>query len=300
MTSRTRNSCDFDAAGLDMSQGLAGPPLRPRARHVRVVSAKVRKLVILSSITTAVLLSSQRADAATILWVGHCGDAPGYPTIQGAINAANAGDTVKVCPGIYVENVTINKVSLTVVSTGGAGVTRILAAQVASVVSITQPNASLVGFTLVPVASVAKYDIGVNVNIGGNASAEIAHNVIRGGRIGVNLGCASSGSTVYHNVVRGSSEAGINIDTCEVPGPPYQGSTFNSVHHNAVCGGLFPYSIAAGDGSHFNDVHHNTGKWISIYGNGNIVHNNTAQLFNIVPGNPANVAFNNTVAAVCP
>jgi len=30
------------------------------------------------------------------------------------------------------------------------------------------------------------------------------------------------------------------------------------------------------------------------------VHNNTAQLFNIVPGNPANATLNNTVAAVCP
>ena len=270
------------------------------SKTVRGVSANVRKLLVLSSITTAMLLSSQRADAATILWVGHCGDAPGYPTIQGAINAANAGDTVKVCPGTYVENVTINKVGLTVVSTGGADVTRILAAQVASVVSITQPNASLVGFTLVPVASVAKYDIGVNVNIGGNASAEIAHNVIRGGRIGVNLGCASSGSTVYHNVVRGSSEAGINIDTCEVPGPPYKAAPSIRCTTTPSVAAFIPYSIAAGDGSHFNDVHHNTGKWISIYGNGNIVHNNTAQLFNIVPGNPANVAFNNTVAAVCP
>ena len=140
MTSRKRGSCEFDAAGLDVSQGLAGTPVRPRARHVRGVSANVRKLLVLSSITTAVLLSSQRADAATVLWVGHCGNVPGYPTIQAAINAASAGDTIKVCPGTYVENVTINKASLTVVSTGGAAVTRILAAQVATVVAITQPE----------------------------------------------------------------------------------------------------------------------------------------------------------------
>jgi hypothetical protein len=255
----------------------------------------MRKLLVLSLITTAVLLSWQRADAATIIWVGECENEAGYMTIQAAINAASAGDTINVCPGSYTENVTINKASLTVVSTGGAGVTRIVAAVISSVVAITQPNATIVGFTLVPAGSVAKYDIGVNVAIEGNASAEIAHNVIRGGRIGVNLGCASSGSTVYHNIVRGAKETGINIDTCEVPGLP--GSTFNSVHHNTVCGGLIPYSIAAGQGSDFNDVHHNVGKWISIYGDGNIVHNNTAQLFII---NPANVTVNNTVAAVCP
>ena len=175
----------------------------------------------------------------------------------------------------------------------------IRAAVIDSVVTVTGVNAAVAGFTLVPWGSAAKYDIGVNVAIAGNASAEIAHNYIRGGRIGVNLGCASSGSTVYHNNVRGATETGINIDTCEIP-PEFPGSTFNSVHHNTVCGGLFPYSIAGGQGSDFNSVHHNTGRWITLFGDGNIVHNNTAQLFNIVPGNPANVTFNNTAAAVCP
>jgi hypothetical protein len=50
------------------------------------------------------------------------------------------------------------------------------------------------------------------------------------------------------------------------------------VHHNTVCGGLVPYSIAAGDGSDFNAIHHNVARWISVYGDGNLVHNNTAQL----------------------
>ena len=113
----------------------------------------------------------------------------------------------------------------------------------------------------------------------------------------MNLGCGSSGSTVYHNVVRGATETGINIDTCEIAELP--GSTFNSVHHNTVCGGLYPYSIAGGQGSDFNSVHHNTARWITFYGDGNIVHNNTAELFNLWPGDPANVTFNNTVAAVC-
>jgi len=267
----------------------------------------MRKVLVLIMLLAAVLVYGQNANAATI-WVSPTalGPAPGiscnnagYTVIQAAINAANAGDTVNVCPGSYVENITINKVNLTVSSTGGFGVTIIRAAVVNSVVTVTGANATVVGFTLVPVGSVAKYDIGVNVAIAGNASTEIAHNYIRGGRIGVNLGCASSGSTVYHNNVRGATEAGINIDTCEIA-PAYPGSTFNSVHHNTVCGGLFPYSIAGGQGSDFNSVHHNTARWITLFGDGNIVHNNTAQLFNIVPGNPANVAFNNTAAAVCP
>ena len=266
----------------------------------------MRKVLVLIMLLAAVLVSGQNANAAT-RWVrpNALGPAPGtscinagYATIQAAINAANAGDTVNVCPGIYIENITINKAKLTVSSTGGYGVTIIRAAVVNSVVTVTGSKAYIAGFTLVPVGSVAKYDIGVNVAIGGNASTEIADNYIRGGRIGVNLGCASSGSTVYHNIVRGATETGINIDTCEIP--PFPGSTFNSVHHNTVCGGLYPYSIAGGQGSDFNSVHHNTARWITLFGDGNIVHNNTAQLFNIVPGNPPNVKFNNTAAAVCP
>jgi hypothetical protein len=254
----------------------------------------------------AVLVSGQNADAATV-WVrpNAPGPAPGincnnagYATIQAAINAANPGDTVNVCPGSYMENITINKANLTVSSTGGAVVTMIKAAVVSSVVTLAGVNATVAGFTLVPAGSVAKYDIGVNIAIAGHAGAEIAHNYIRGGRIGVNLGCASSGSTVYHNNVIGATETGINIDTCEIA-PAYPGSTFNSVHHNTVCGGIFPYSIAGGQGSDFNSIHHNTARWITLFGDGNIVHNNTAQLFNIVPGNPANVSFNNTAAALC-
>ena len=267
----------------------------------------MRRVLVLVLLLAAVLVSRQNADAATV-WVSPTASGPapgtscnnaGYATIQAAINAANAGDTVNVCPGSYVENITINKANLTVSSTGGYPVTIVRAAVINSVVTVTGINATVTGLTLVPWGSTAKYDIGVNVAIGGNASTEIAHNYIRGGRIGVNLGCASSGSTVYHNIVRGATETGINIDTCEIA-PAYPGSTFNSVHHNAVCGGLFPYSIAGGQGSDFNSVHHNTARWITLFGDGNIVHDNTAQVFNIVPGSPANATFNNSVAAVCP
>ena len=267
----------------------------------------MRKILVPMMLLAAVGVSALNAQGAT-LWVSPSavGPAPGinchnagYATIQAAINAASAGDTVTVCPGTYVENITINKANLTVSSTDGYGVTIIRAAVVNSVVTVTGVNATLAGFALVPAGSSAKYDIGVNVAIGGNASTEIAYNYIRGGRIGVNLGCGSSGSTVYHNMVRGATETGINIDTCEIA-PAYPGSTFNSVHHNTVCGGLFPYSIDGGWGSDFNSVHHNTARWITLSGDGNIVHNNAAQLFNIVAGSPANVTFANTVAPVCP
>jgi hypothetical protein len=257
---------------------------------------KMRKLLLTTWLTAATATPS-------VIWVNDdagsytapatsCTDA-GYAKIQAAIDAAASGDTINVCPGTYVENLTVNKSDLTIASTNGAPVTVIRAAVSYHVVQITSPNVTLQGFTIVPFGS-ADGDIGVNVAIEGSTGAVIARNVIRGGRIGINLGCASSGSTVIHNVVSSASEAGINVDTCE--SPPFPGSGYNSVHHNIVCGGIFPYSIAVGGSSNNNAVHHNTGIWISVGGTGNTVHHNTATLFLIAPGN---TSFANNVADLC-
>ena len=263
--------------------------------------------VALALVTIAIATPSTAFAAPTVRWVndnsatgylapGASCTKPGYATIQAAINAASAGDTVNVCSGTYVENVSINKANLKVLSTNGAAVTIVRSPATLAVFSITQRNVTLDGFTIVPFGLTAKYDIGVNVAIQGNASAEIAHNDIVRGRIGINLGCSSAASTIYRNVVRGATEAWINIDTCEIA-PLYPGSTDNSVHHNTVCGGLQPYSIAGGQGSNNNHIHHNTAIWITAAGTGNHVHNNVAEVFNIAQ--PGNLVNNNTVANVC-
>ncbi|HEX9991191.1 MAG TPA: right-handed parallel beta-helix repeat-containing protein [Chloroflexia bacterium] len=44
----------------------------------------------------------------------------GYSTIQAAITAASAGDTIQVCPGSYNENVNINKNGITLVGAGAS------------------------------------------------------------------------------------------------------------------------------------------------------------------------------------
>ena len=75
----------------------------------------MRDVLVQFTLLAAVLVGGQSANAATI-WVSPSASGPapgiscsiaGYATIQGAINAANAGDTVYVCPGSYLETITI-------------------------------------------------------------------------------------------------------------------------------------------------------------------------------------------------
>ena len=73
------------------------------------------------------------------------------PTIQAAINAAVAGDTVLVAPGTYKENINFMGKAITVASSGGAKVTTIDGGLAASVVTFSSGETTasvLSGFTI--------------------------------------------------------------------------------------------------------------------------------------------------------
>jgi len=65
------------------------------------------------------LLTSSTSALATTRWVndppntylppGTSCTNPGYPTIGAAVAAAVSGDTIRVCDGMYTENVILNK-----------------------------------------------------------------------------------------------------------------------------------------------------------------------------------------------
>ena len=80
---------------------------------------KLVQLVIVSIVLAACVSTSIPRVSAAELKVGGQGQ---YQTISAAVKAANAGDTILVSPGTYVENVVVNK-PLKIVSTKGAQAT---------------------------------------------------------------------------------------------------------------------------------------------------------------------------------
>ena len=76
---------------------------------------KASLLFVVGMVSGLVALVAPTASAAATLWVNDdavaggnasCAD-PGYSSIQAAVNASSAGDTISVCPGTYPENVSI-------------------------------------------------------------------------------------------------------------------------------------------------------------------------------------------------
>jgi hypothetical protein len=268
------------------------------------------KNVLISSLValfigSASLLQTTSA-VATTFWVNDDAltySSPGtgctnadYAAISAAILAASQDDNINVCPGTYTENVLVNKNGLTITSTGGASVTTVHAAISFYVFQITATGVTIEGLTIVP-AGFADGDIGINVSIEGDTGLTLSHNVVLGGRIGVNLGCASFGSELAHNTLSGQTEAGINVDTCEIA--PFPGSHDNSIHHNIACSVTSTASIALGGSSNDNDIHHNVATSISVYGTGNDVHHNRTQLVIIDNGSGNNLHHNSADPSVC-
>jgi hypothetical protein len=70
---------------------------------------------------TCALASAAQAEASVLHVCPTCT----LNTIQQGIDAASSGDTVRIDPGIYAENISVNNKTLTLVGTGGAAATEI-------------------------------------------------------------------------------------------------------------------------------------------------------------------------------
>jgi hypothetical protein len=146
-----------------------------------------------------------------------------FSTIQAAINAAVTGDTVRVAPGKYIENINFQGKAITVLSDAGPDFTIIdgnLANSVVVFITGEGPNSILDGFTIRNGKSPVTDGGGIRIS---NASPTIRHNRIVNnsscGGVGISINTGSPliqsnviSDNVNHDCTGGSGGGGILIN----------------------------------------------------------------------------------------
>lgn len=142
-----------------------------------------------------------------------------YATIQAAINAATAGDTIDVYDGYYVGNVKVNK-SLTIESVNGSDL-----CWINGTVNITRNDVAIggpsAGFTIYQATTTNSKVNAINISTNGSRdNIDIYFNEILGGYNGIQIGGGSSTTantasdiTIYSNIIRNTGASGIRVQT---------------------------------------------------------------------------------------
>lgn len=185
-----------------------------------------------------------------------------FTSIQSAINAANAGDVIRVCPGSYPEQLLITK-PLTIVGDSGAVVNPSPVLQnsaggsgdaFAAVILVQDTDSVEIRGLIVDGANNGITDcsprlIGILYQ---NASGRVAHNAIRHMQLGPALNACQSGNAVE---VENPSGAGANvriasnsIDTYQKNGITGNDAGTEIIARNNVVTGIGPTAGAAQNG----------------------------------------------------
>lgn len=237
-----------------------------RVQMERGVSMKVRTSVLLSTcvLLLLTLLLADSASAQLIVSANKtvCPTA-GFTTIQSAVNAATAGQSIRICAGTYVEQVSINK-SLTITADSGAilmpsamqqnAASLTDAAPLATAILVTDATGvSITGLILdganAGITECAPYLVGITYQ---NASGIVSHVTIRNFKLATNLNGCQSGLGIFVQSGGGQSSV-VNISSSTVHDFQKNGITANETGTqitivNNVVTGLGPTTGAAQNG----------------------------------------------------
>ncbi|MBK5227887.1 MAG: right-handed parallel beta-helix repeat-containing protein, partial [Actinobacteria bacterium] len=178
---------------MDIARSSGHIAVPGRARRVAVLSAVLLMVGLLPA-----LIQPAQADVGTTRYVspatvgaGTSCDIPGYNTIQAAIDAATAGDTIQVCAGTYYGSVNVNK-DVTLHAASGA----IVAGQM----TVSSDGVTLDGL------EITNPSAGYGVLINGHSNVAVTNNHIH------DIGSAlASGSAQAVYLAGGSSAAITNV-----------------------------------------------------------------------------------------
>ena len=181
-------------------------------------------ILSLALFSAVMLYGISKASAASTLVVGNnlatCPNAQFF-TIQSAVNAANPGDTIKVCAGAYSESVIVNK-QLTILG-AQAGVdarsaTRTGLPATESVVDgnagmspfyVTASDVTIDGFTVQGATNPNQFGAGIVLGAG-TSGAHVVNDIIQNNLVGLFLAnnSASDQAVIQHNLIRNNNQSG--------------------------------------------------------------------------------------------
>jgi nitrous oxidase accessory protein NosD len=198
---------------------------------------------------------------------------PKYSSIQAAVTAANPGDTVYVCPGLYREQVVIDK-ALTLTGPAAQPASDFSApddAVIAPAISSTTPSLDT-GMPLGPIVlvqSASNVDV-VNLTIDGsnngltgcgptlagilfqNASGTVAFNTVKNLKLGAGLGGCQSGDGILIQTSQGTSTTvsigGNSVHDYQKNGITANGAGTSSDIEDNVVTGSGPSDVIAQNG----------------------------------------------------
>ena len=183
-----------------------------------------------------------------------------YKTIQGAIDAANPGDTITIAPSIYHESLIINKTltilgrigSEPVFAGGGTGIaiTLLSGASGTIIAGITVTNwdqgVLIVNATSCKIYSTIMSQMNKNgITVMGTTAANnnIYSNIFQNNAIAVNLTASSTSNTIYKNIIISNVNVGLDLE-----------SNGNTIYANTISANYIGVNVTNSNG---NVIYHN-------------------------------------------
>ena len=163
-------------------------------------SSLVVVFLVLASVSFATLTTVPLATEAITLYVGGGGPS-NYTTIQDAISASSAGDTIYVYSGIYLEHVLVNKTlslvgedrSTTIIDGGETG----------SVMRVTADWVNVTGFSMRGSGADVSY---AGIKLASVHNCSVSNNEVFDNYVGITL-AGSSNNTVANNILSNNTLA---------------------------------------------------------------------------------------------
>ncbi|WP_292471186.1 NosD domain-containing protein, partial [Methanolobus sp.] len=199
-----------------------------------------------------------------------------FTTIQAAVDAANDGDTIRVSPGTYNENVEVDK-SVIIKSTDGAEVTNVVGASDNEYVfEVTADETSINGFSISFGPGSDDYYPGKTaIRIFSSSGSRVSNNTIEDCLLGISINKSENiildGNLLQHNI------QGIEL-TSSIDNDLTGNMISNREYHTA---GIVLYY------SDHNTLDSNGGSRADIYmyhSNSNVLTNNDAFSYDVLPG----------------